>query len=78
MNQVGYHKLSVASIRDAIHNYKGPIFMGPPSIHCGQYAAYKAGTVCDASVFPAVYKGNGVWVDSTKGKGINTDGIAFK
>lgn len=78
LNQVGYDKLDAASIRGAIHQWTGPLFMGARSISCGQYAADGAPSVCDATVFPITYAGHDKWTDPTDGKGLNTEGVGFK
>jgi branched-chain amino acid transport system substrate-binding protein len=78
LNTVGADSLTVEATRAAVHGDTGPLFMGPPSIKCGQYTADAAQSLCDSHVFPAVYEGNNKWSDPTDGKGIDTEGIGFK
>ncbi len=77
LNEVGYDNLSVEAIRDAVHDFTGPVFVGPQTIECGQYADQGAQSLCTTAAFPVNYEGDGTWTDPTDGVGLDVGDLAL-
>lgn len=78
MNAIGYDNLTVDTIRDEIANFSGPLFLGPPTIECGQFADLGAQSLCNTTGFPITYEGDDVWTDPTDGEGLDVGGLALE
>jgi hypothetical protein len=59
MNKIGYAKLSPTAVLNQVKNWRGPLLLGGPTIHCGEYK-FAPGSCSDGNYFFR-YLGNGKW-----------------
>jgi branched-chain amino acid transport system substrate-binding protein len=60
MNEIGYSKLSASAILAKAKAFTGPVALGAPSLHCGEFASAPA--VCNDRTQFFLYKGKHVFV----------------
>jgi branched-chain amino acid transport system substrate-binding protein len=65
MNKIGFDKLSPAAIAKQAKAFRGPILLGPPTIHCGKYPKLPAICADGASFFR--YQGNDTYTRAPGG-----------
>lgn len=78
MNAIGYDNLTPEAIRKEMASFTGPVFLGPPTMKCGQYADLGAQSLCTTTGFPIVYDGSGKWTDPTDGKGLDVGALGLE
>lgn len=59
MNQIGYDKISPATLATTVKDFRGPLLLGEPHVYCGKYPSAPAN--CGGGDRFFKYEGNGVF-----------------